>query len=479
MTIRRNAGVRTAGTAAGVALVLLLALSPARADVLSEMESFWRGAAVNTTGPTAFQGQASGHWTLGNLYLRAPVRSERIATVSLPSFRAGCGGIDAFAGAFSFIDSDQLIAFGRAVAQNAAGFAFELALETISPVIAETMSKLRALAQWVNSRNLNSCETAQALVGAVWSKNDRASAAICAAIGASQGIFADYAAAKHGCGAAGRRNSTLAAASGPMAGQVPVNVNYAWRAVQASPFLSADTGLAEFAMSVSGTVIVTAPISDGDASGPRVRVLQPLALDRRVTEVLMEGGGDLPVYRCDTAAECLNPALGRVAIPAARGFRGRVATLLRRLAEAVRTDTAPPADALGLVNLTTLPVYRVINAAAAYRGAVIDSEIDALAEAVALDLLQVWIADLHRTVEARAGTLDIADGEQLERWREGLRANRVALARHRNEGLARFNTALAVVEKLRLIETELAGALSAELRAALAFSRGGAAAGSR
>ena len=136
------------------------------------MTNFWRGAAVNTTGPTAFDGQASGHWTLGNLYLCAPVRSETIATVNLPSFRAGCGGIDAFAGAFSFINSDQLIAFGRAVTQNAAGFAFELALETISPVIAVTMAKLRALAQWVNSQNLNSCETAQALVGAVWSKND-------------------------------------------------------------------------------------------------------------------------------------------------------------------------------------------------------------------------------------------------------------------------------------------------------------------
>ena len=55
------------------------------------------------------------------------------------------------------------------------------------------------------------------------------------------------------------------------------------------------------------------------------------------------------------------------------------------------------------------------------------------------------------------GTLDIADGEQLQRWREGLRANRVALARHRHQGLQRLNTALAVVEKLRLIETELAG----------------------
>ena len=473
MTIRCGVAQRGAVLAA-LLLGGLLAAAPACADVLSEMTDFWRGAAVNTTGPTAFRGQASGHWTLGNLYLRAPVRSEQIATVSLPSFRAGCGGIDAFAGAFSFIDSDQLVAFARAVAQNAAGFAFELALETISPVIAETMSKLRALSTWVNNQNLNSCETAQALVGAAWAKNDRASSAICAAIGTSQGIFSDYAAARHGCGADGKRNSTLAAASGEMAAQVPVNVNYAWRAVRASALLSADTALGEFAMSVSGTVIVTAPTSDADTSGPRVRILEPLALDRRVTETLMEGGGGLPVYRCDTTAECLNPTLGTAAIPAGQGFRARVAGLLRDLADAVRNDTAPPADALGLVNLTTLPVYRVVNAAAAYRGAVIDQEIDALAEAVALDVLHVWIADLHRTVEERAGTLDIADGEQLGKWREGLRANRVALARHRHLGLQRFNTALGVVEKLRLIETELAGALSADLRAALAFARGGA-----
>ena len=82
-----------------------------------------------------------------------------------------------------------------------------------------------------------------------------------------------------------------------------------------------------------------------------------------------------------------------------------------------------------------------------------------------------------RTVEARAGTLDTADGAQLERWRQTLRENRIALSAHRQEGLERFNTALAVVEKLRLIETELAGALSADLRAALAFSRGQSAGG--
>ena len=51
-----------------------------------------------------------------------------------------------------------------------------------------------------------------------------------------------------------------------MADQVPVNVNYAWKAIRASAFLAGDTQLAEFAMAVTGTLIVTAPTSDGDAA---------------------------------------------------------------------------------------------------------------------------------------------------------------------------------------------------------------------
>ena len=155
-------------------------------------------------------------------------------------------------------------------------------------------------------------------------------------------------------------------------------------------------------------------------------------------------------------------------MPAARAS----AQILIRNADAVPAAASVPVSSsephvaalVRLVRAVTrrepLPGYRVANAAAAYRGAVIDQEMDALAEAVALDVMQVWITDLHRAVEERASTLDIADGEQLQKWREGLRANRVALARHRHQGLQRLNTALAVVEKLRLIETELAGALN-------------------
>ena len=281
------------------------------------MQRFWDGAAVNTTGPTAFEGQASGHWTLGNLYVRAPVQSERIATVNLPSFRAGCGGIDAFAGSFSFIDSDQLVAFARGIAQNATGFAFELALETISPVIAETMSKLRALANWVNNQSINSCEMASVPGGGVVVDETTGRVPPSARPSARRRAFSRTT-PPHGTVAGPTASVTprWRRPPGNWPAQVPVNVNYAWRAVRDSAFLSGDQALGEFAMSLSGTMIVTAPVTDSSTDTPQVAVLEPLALDREVTEILMEGGGDLPVYACDTPANCLEPTLGRVTIPA-------------------------------------------------------------------------------------------------------------------------------------------------------------------
>ncbi|MEL7542023.1 MAG: conjugal transfer protein TraH, partial [Pseudomonadota bacterium] len=116
---------------------LALAPSQAAADVNSEMNDFWAdlGVAGNVTGPSSFQGQRAGYYTLGNVYLRTPQESLQPVTIQMPGYRAGCGGIDMYAGGFSFVNSAQLVAFMKSVANNAASFAFQVALETISPVI--------------------------------------------------------------------------------------------------------------------------------------------------------------------------------------------------------------------------------------------------------------------------------------------------------------------------------------------------------
>jgi hypothetical protein len=52
------------------------------------------GAYGNVTGPNAYRGQTMNFYTGGSLYMRTPVRNYPLASITPPSFRAGCGGID-------------------------------------------------------------------------------------------------------------------------------------------------------------------------------------------------------------------------------------------------------------------------------------------------------------------------------------------------------------------------------------------------
>src|SRR3546814_5147415 len=93
--------LRSSAAWAGIlAMANLACTGTARADVASEMNSFFSdvGGAANVTGPSAFQGQSAGYYSLGNVWTRFPQKSVQPFNLQLPSARAGCGGIDLFSG---------------------------------------------------------------------------------------------------------------------------------------------------------------------------------------------------------------------------------------------------------------------------------------------------------------------------------------------------------------------------------------------
>ncbi len=65
--------------------------------------------------------------------MRTRQRNTNVATVQLPVVRAGCGGIDVSVGAFSSINAQEIIGLSKTIMQNAAGFAFGLALGSLLP----------------------------------------------------------------------------------------------------------------------------------------------------------------------------------------------------------------------------------------------------------------------------------------------------------------------------------------------------------
>ena len=453
-------------------------LAPARADVAREMDDFMHdaGGAASVTGPSAFQGQSAGYYSLGNVWTRFPQKTTNLANFQLPRARAGCGGIDLFAGSFSFINASEIVAMLKAVANNAVGFAFKLAIDTVCPECSKVMDEFAQKAQMMNALNINSCEAAQGLVGSIWPKGDLADKAICEAIGNSDGVFSDYAAAKHGCGNKGERASTLAQADPAKWDAVNSAVprNYTWTVLKGSKFFTSDgvfdRDLAEYVMTLVGTIIYVPP-TDSDPGK-----FQPLSGDSSSTLVtaLLDGtaAGTVQVYRCDDEDKCLNPALAPLSVPVEKAIRPRVAALIDGMMEAIRADTAITPAQKELLQIASVPLYKILTVQAAYARGLATDDRATLAEIASIDLLYAILEQLMSEVGKTKASFIAADEAKLAAWTTQINAARNGLATRQATTQARVTAIMAIIQKTQFLENVLASSMSPGMAASLDWSRG-------
>lgn len=145
--------------ASGVAF--FVALQPASASTLDEL---WDGMNANIGNPGMFKGQTMDHFVGGSASIRVPKKSYQLASMSGPSIGAGCGGIDLYAGSFSFLNSDELVQMFQNIANNAVGAIFKLALDSVSPQLGGVIDYMNDLAQKVNALNVDSCRAAEGII---------------------------------------------------------------------------------------------------------------------------------------------------------------------------------------------------------------------------------------------------------------------------------------------------------------------------
>ncbi|EGC4561758.1 conjugal transfer protein TraH, partial [Escherichia coli] len=191
-----------------VAAVLAL---PAQADVNNDLNKFFNklGFEGNATRAAVWQGQAAGYATGGNLFLRNQVNNLQIASFTPPHITAGCGGIDAYLGSFSFINSEQIERFVKQLMGNAVGYFFDLALQTAVPGMKSVKDFMQKLASELNNMNISSCQAAQGIIGGLWPKNTVQSQKICQDIAGETNMFSDWAASRQGCTVGGQMNKVL------------------------------------------------------------------------------------------------------------------------------------------------------------------------------------------------------------------------------------------------------------------------------
>ena len=463
-------------TAALALAATSLVATPLHANIGDSMDRFMNdmGGAANVTGPSAFQGQSAGYYSLGNVWTRFPQKTTNIANLQLPKARAGCGGIDIFAGSFSFINASEMVALLKAVANNAVGFAFSLAIDTVCPECSKIMQEFAQKAQLMNNLSINSCEMAQGLVGGIWPKGDLADKAICEAIGNSEGIFTDYAAAKHGCGTRGQRSSTTSGAGTDYADVNPaVARNYTWHVLKKSAFFtpngSFDRELAEYAMTLIGTVIYVPPKDDEPGK------FVPFAGDASSTLVtaLLDGtqGQTVRVFSCDEPDQCLNPTFQDMSLSSAKAIRPRVTALIGSMVAAIRSDTAIGDSEKELLQVASVPLYKILTVQAAYGRGMATDDRDTLAEITSIDLLYAVLDRIVSEAGRSMASFIAADEAKLASWRSQVADIRSSLAQRQATGQAKVSAIMQIIEKTAMIENMLAASMSPSMAASLDWSR--------
>ena len=128
-------------------------------------------------------------------------------------------------------------------------------------------------------------------------------------------------------------------------------------------------------------------------------------------------GGAVPGYRCDEPDKCLNPTRTTRDLAAADGFKARVETLMVNMVTALENDTPPGKAEKALVNMTALPVYRLLADYSLYEGVLARNEAHTIAEAVALDVLHLYLKESQKDMAAPPA--DCASPGRT--WRNGAR----------------------------------------------------------
>lgn len=120
-----------------------------------------------STSSGSYKNQQRGFYTAGGFSGRWRMSNDPLVTATPPRMEVGCGGIDLFGGGLSFLDAEYIVEKFERIIQAAPAFAFDMAMSQYCQQCKDTMNTLTAIADQLNSMQINDCRMAKRLVMAV------------------------------------------------------------------------------------------------------------------------------------------------------------------------------------------------------------------------------------------------------------------------------------------------------------------------
>ncbi|MAD35818.1 MAG: hypothetical protein CMO30_15250 [Tistrella sp.] len=315
-----------------VVAICMAAGVPAQAGLQQEMDGLF-GQLGNVTPPAVVDTARRGGVFGGQVAVRNRIMNEQLVTFSPPSFRAGCGGIDLYAGSFSFINGEQFVQLARSVAANAQGYAFNLALGAACPQCLAIFETLQKKLQELNQHFANSCQLAKGIVNDAVSAVTSQKASEAGIVATIEGGVSDF--FQGWTQADGKAPAQKAVEAAPQKAAERIQGNVVWRALKkanvGSWYTYGGDDLLMAILNVTGTVIVGPPSDAGDGSSKQdITIID----GGGITLADLAYGGTFSIQTCDgdrSENGCLTMS-GKTEVRL-RGFNEIVATALGSYSE--------------------------------------------------------------------------------------------------------------------------------------------------
>lgn len=441
-----------------ISLCLLASSSPLSAGMQDNLEKAFQalGMANNITEGGGYQDQTGGFYTGGRVFARSRVNNADLLSLQYPHYRAGCGGIDLFLGGFSYINVQEFTQLLRNIGSGTLGYGFNLALATVTPQIKSVLDDLLAKVQKMTNQSINSCEAAATLVGGVWPQSDASSQLLCNAMSKDLKFASDWAEGRQKCGAEGQR-AQINSRKNELPGFKDIlgdEFNVAWKAIQKNSFLSKDAQLAEFFMSISGTIVSRRVNGELQVKG-----LPSKSSDSQLIAALITGNVPVQIYKCDDVSEdkCLAPTLKDVTLSKEKALYSTVHRLLLSLSKKVRDDEKISEQERGFVNATMLPVLKIIAVEAAFKEGGSPISAAEFSEAIAHDILLQYLDEVMSLVwdsVTQLKKVQIDEG-MIEELRSGIASSRKLLYAKRTALFEQMAITLDLIERTQQVEKKL------------------------
>lgn len=404
-----------------ISILFFLLSSTSYASIEKEVSGFLDrvGVSNNITGGSAFQDQSAGYYSLGQAHVRTGVKDLQLMTSQLPSVSAGCNGISATFGSFSIFKLSDLQDFGKAALQNAPGVAWNLALSDLSQMFYNEIANSRHLHSLINNTNINSCNAASSMVGGLWPRTAAAEKLVCSSAGKSGGIFDDFAQAAQGCNDPAKRKIVSEKSSPEYQDLQEGNRNIVWKALSKNAMLMNDTELAEFQMTLTGTIII-----NKDYDGKLSAKYYPAKIENQELISVLFNGGNAKIYQCLSDGGNLNATdpnaclvLGEkvVNISPSDGFLQRIEKRLYNMRDKLKDNIPFSKEEEGIVEaLKNNNIFNIVlNNSAKERNPSNIISISAAAEYIAYDLqLEFLISNLIQVQRVIDHMKTLKDGDK-------------------------------------------------------------------